>query len=71
TANIDIYVPKTERVVITLMNVEGKVIRTLFDDNLTGHKTLQVDTSDLPAGMYLYRMQAGNYTDLKRMSVIK
>ncbi|MCS7077482.1 MAG: T9SS type A sorting domain-containing protein, partial [Bacteroidia bacterium] len=71
TANIDIYVPKTERVVITLMNVEGKVIRTLFEDNLTGHRTLQIDTSDLPAGMYLYRMQAGNYTDLKRMSVVK
>jgi hypothetical protein len=71
TANVDIYVPKTERVLITLMNLEGKVIKTLLDENISGNKTLQVDTSNLPAGMYMYRMQAGSYTDLKRMSVIK
>jgi len=71
TANLDIYVPKTERVVITLMSLEGKVLRTILEDNVSGAKTLQIDTSDLPAGMYLYRMQAGSYTDLKRMSVIK
>lgn len=71
TANVDIYVPKTERVLITLMNLEGKVIRTLLDENISGNKTLQIDTSDLPAGMYMYRMQAGSYTDLKRMSIVK
>ncbi len=70
-ANLDIYVPKTERVVITLMSLEGKVIRTILEDNVSGAKTLQIDTSDLPAGMYMYRMQAGSYTDLKRMSIVK
>ncbi len=71
--NITFSVPHTSQVRITVYNMLGQKVRTLFAGQMErGIETISWDTKDqsgraLAAGMYIYRMQAETYDKSRKM----
>jgi subtilisin family serine protease len=64
--------PNPVHVTLTVYNVLGQVIATLADEQQeAGYKSTKFDMSGLPSGVYLYRLTAGAFTDLKKMVLMK
>jgi len=77
TTTITYEIPKSSRVTLEIYNLLGARIRTLVNTQKEpGRYTVQWDTRDeygLPVsgGMYLYRMQAGSYFEVRKMLLIR
>ncbi len=72
STNIRYQLPETAHVTVKVYDVTGRLVTTLVDDQLqAGHHTTQFDGSDLASGLYLYRMQAGEFTETRKFMLIK
>ena len=72
TTNIRYTLPASQHVTITVYNTLGQLVATLIDkDQAAGSYTIHFDAHTLPSGMYIYRLKAGNYTETKKMMLIK
>lgn len=72
TTKIDYDVPVDGFVNITLYNLTGKEIAVLSNEFKTaGYHTIQFNASDLPSGVYFYRINAGDFSSTKKMQLIK
>ena len=50
----------------------GKVVRTLINENKpAGYYNIEFDGSDLPSGIYFYRLEAGEFSATNRMILLK
>ncbi len=59
-------------VLLKVYNILGEEMATLVDEmQEPGNKTVQFNAINLPSGMYSYRMQAGNYSTVKKMFLVK
>ncbi|HEX9750581.1 MAG TPA: FlgD immunoglobulin-like domain containing protein [candidate division Zixibacteria bacterium] len=62
---------------LVVYNVLGQAVRTLVDEQYTpgSHQATWDGTNDhgttVSSGVYFYRMQAGNFTDTKKMTLLK
>lgn len=58
---------------LSIFDVTGKQVQSIFsDDKLSaGIHRIQFDGSNLPSGVYLYKLSAGNNSAVKRMALIK
>ncbi len=57
---------------ITVYNLEGKEITKLFKGFLTsGNHKFSFDASELPSGIYLYKVSTSTYSDTKKMILTK
>ena len=64
--------PKGSMVTLKVFNVLGQEIKTLVDEyQEAGYKETIFDASTLSSGMYLYRLQAGEFTDIKKILLIR
>ena len=64
--------PEAAAVTLTVFNTAGQEVALLIDGPVNaGYHTVQWDASDMASGIYFYRIQAGNFADMKRMVVIK
>lgn len=60
------------RVTIRVFDVLGREVVTLLDNRLeAGSHRVVFDGKNLPSGMYLYSMKAGNFHAVKKMALIK
>ncbi|MBI1803673.1 MAG: T9SS type A sorting domain-containing protein [Ignavibacteriae bacterium] len=72
TTRFDYALPTDEHVTLKVYNVLGQEVATLVDDfQTTGYKTVEFDASSLPSGLYFYRLQAGKFSDIKKMMLVK
>lgn len=72
TTTIKYNLPENSYVQLEVYNTLGQKVATLVDDiQGAGYKIAAFDASDLPAGVYVYRLQAGNYVDVNKMILIK
>lgn len=77
TTTITFSIAKPENVTLRIYNSQGQAVRTLTNEFLNpGHYQVAWDGSDdsgrqLSSGIYLYRLQAGNLRQLKRMIFVK
>ena len=79
TASIRFQIPGSDKVKtsIEIMSIDGKVIRTLVnDDRVSGYYTVTWDgkgnnQNTMPSGTYLYRISAGSFNDIKRMVLLR
>jgi hypothetical protein len=64
--------PKTERVRIEIYNIIGQRITTVIDETrMAGYHVVEFDGGILPSGIYFYRIQADDFTRIKKMVLIR
>ncbi|HWA06279.1 MAG TPA: T9SS type A sorting domain-containing protein [Ignavibacteria bacterium] len=64
--------PDTERVILKIFNALGNEMTILVNQQLTpGTYSVEWDASNHPSGLYFYRLTSGNFTETKRMILIK
>jgi len=69
---IEYSIPKSSFVTLKVYDVLGREIATLVNGEQTaGSYTTQFDATNLANGTYLYKLQAGSYTETKKMVVLK
>lgn len=67
TTLIEYTVPHSEKVTIKIFDLYGREIETLVNKVIhPGIYQIEWDAAGLPAGIYLYRMQAGRFIHTKR-----
>jgi N-acetylneuraminic acid mutarotase len=69
---IEFSIPKTEFVTLKIYNMLGKEVSTLVSEKLnTGSYTYSWDASSLASGVYMYRIEAGEFQQVKKMILLK
>ncbi len=64
--------PEPTHVRLAVFNVLGQEVQVLLDEaEDAGYKTANFDASKWPSGVYFYRLQAGNFTAVKKMILAK
>lgn len=64
--------PKQVPVTMTIYNLLGQTVGTLVEGNLPpGEYQITFDATDLPTGLYLYRLQAGTFTQSRKLVLLK
>ena len=72
TALLRYALPEAAEVDITLYDVMGRVVRRLVSGSRpAGFHQVSVDASGLPSGVYFCRMQAGSFTETRRLVLVK
>jgi hypothetical protein len=70
--NITYSIATNTRVSIKVYDITGKEITTLVNEYKTpGHYSISFNGSNLSSGFYFYRVSAGDYTEMKKMSLLK
>ena len=69
---IQYSLPKDVRVSLEIYNILGQKIAILVDVLETaGYKTVSFDASRFPSGIYFYRLQAGTFSEVKKMVLVR
>lgn len=69
---ISFAIPQTEFVTLRIFNILGEGVSTLVSDRLTAGKyNYEWDAGSFTSGVYLYKIQAGDYVELKKMILMK
>lgn len=64
--------PEGAQVTLTVYNVLGQVMEILVDGQMdAGHHTVYWNGTNVASGIYFYRMHANDYSDTKRMVLMK
>ncbi|MFC1555162.1 T9SS type A sorting domain-containing protein [candidate division KSB1 bacterium] len=64
--------PQSSDVVLTVYDATGREVARLVDGYVpAGHHSVLWDASNFASGMYIYRIQAGSFNAIKRMTLIK
>ena len=60
------------RVTLKLYDAEGRLAATLAEGTMAaGVHTLRFDGSSLASGMYFYRLTAGNFSEVRKMLLLR
>jgi hypothetical protein len=69
---IEYKFPESNFVEIKIYNVLGKEMATLVNEYKSeGIYKVQFNTDNLPSGVYLYRMRVGNFSETKKMILMR
>ncbi|NOS83663.1 MAG: T9SS type A sorting domain-containing protein [Ignavibacteria bacterium] len=72
TTNIRFTVPQTGFVKLSVFDMLGREVETLVNENLNaGTYNADWNASNYSSGVYFYKIQAGNFSEIKKMILIK
>ncbi|MBN2280082.1 MAG: DUF4623 domain-containing protein [Candidatus Marinimicrobia bacterium] len=72
TTNIQLVLPKATNVKLMVYNLAGQKVAALRNEYMkAGYHTINFDASMLASGIYFYRVEAGEFTDVKKMTLLK
>jgi hypothetical protein len=72
TTTISFDLPEGSIVQLQIFDVQGKLISTLVNERIDeGNHLVSFNSEGLPSGVYFYRLSAKNFTDIKRMLLLK
>jgi len=73
TTNIRFTLGQTSQVTLTVYNLIGQSVATLFDHQIlaAGSQTVRFNAANLSNGVYYYRLEADTFVDVKRMTLVK
>jgi flagellar hook assembly protein FlgD len=64
--------PSASNVKLIVYNSLGQIIKTLESGyKSAGHYSINFNASYLPSGIYFYKIEAGQYSQIKKMILIK
>jgi len=70
--NINIKMPKSGFVKLSVFDIAGKEVAVLVNENLSaGTYKVDFEASLLASGTYFYRMETAGFTEVKKMAVVK
>ena len=70
--NIEFFLPLNSNVKLTVYNLMGQQVATLIDERLTaGIYKIQWDASNLPSGVYFYRLTTGSSVRTKKLTLLR
>ena len=71
------FIPKDEIIDIRIFDLNGKVVKNLVKDkNRVGHNSVQWDATNdqgqkVSAGVYIYSLEAGDFSQARKMVLLK
>jgi hypothetical protein len=72
STKINYSISQTSFVTLKLYDILGREIATLVnEEKLAGRYQVEFDGSDLSSGIYFYKLEAGNYSSVKKMILMK
>ena len=72
TTSIVFSIPSTDHVTLKVYDTLGRSVRTLVDGTMSlGQHEVQFEAGDLPSGMYLYRLESGDFSASRTLMLIK
>ena len=72
STEIRFALPEASAVSLVIYDVMGREVERLLDKTLeAGYHEVRWDATGLPSGVYLYRIEAGSFTQTRRMALIK
>jgi hypothetical protein len=70
--NIKYQISKAGFVILKIYDILGRQISTLINEKQTpGSYNVTFDATSLSSGVYFYKLQTDNFTDTKKMVIIK
>ncbi|SMO53858.1 Por secretion system C-terminal sorting domain-containing protein [Gracilimonas mengyeensis] len=72
TTNISFSLPVSGDVKLEVFDINGRLISTIVNERMTsGTYSRTFDASNLASGIYFYRLRTSDYTQVKKMMLIK
>lgn len=72
TTTISFYLPKAENVKLEVFDITGRLVATLVNRKMNaGNHTRQFEASEFSSGVYFYRLEAGTFSTIQKMTLIK
>jgi hypothetical protein len=73
STNIEFQIPKSKFVTLKIINILGEEVATLVSDRLTagGYSYEWSRPAGIASGVYLYRLEAGDYIKIRKMIFMK
>lgn len=72
TTNIRFGLPESADVTLEIFNMLGQRVDLLVNERKpSGYHTITFDAGNLSSGVYIYRIQAGNYMETRKFTLIK
>ena len=72
STKITFTMPKPEQATLAIYSTLGQKVATLLDRKMNaGSHDVRFNASDLPSGIYFYRIQAGEFSQVKKMVLLR
>jgi Leucine-rich repeat (LRR) protein len=72
TTTISFNIPKNANVTLTVLDIKGRKVADLIHNrSMQGQHTVIFNAGELPSGIYLFKLQAGEYSAVRRGILIK
>lgn len=72
TTNINFSLPKSGLVTLKIYDISGKEVAVLLNEvKNAGSYLVGFNAAGLPSGAYFYRLTSGNFSETKKMMLIK
>lgn len=72
STKISVTLERYSHVKLTVFDAAGKLVKVLVDKDMTSGKyDIAFDGSDIPSGVYFYKMEARDFTETRKMILIK
>lgn len=72
TTTIEFSLPQKSEVNLSVINMLGQVVKEITSGTFeAGTHSVQLNASDIASGVYMYKLQAGNFTSVKKLVLLK
>jgi hypothetical protein len=72
TTTINFSLAQDNHITLKIFDVLGREVMMLINEKReAGIHSLKFDASNLPSGLYFYKLQAGDFMDVKKMMILK
>jgi TolA-binding protein len=72
TTTIKYELPEDVHVVVSIYNMKGQLVARLVDEQKNaGHHLVKWNATEQPSGMYVYKMEAGDFASTRKLMLLK
>jgi hypothetical protein len=72
TTHIRFNIPETAGAKLTVFNIMGEAVANLVDGVVSaGGHTVSWNAANMPTGVYFYRLESGNFTQTRKLLLVK